>query len=88
MCRRDLLKTRPTKPGCIELRSDDEDAMSYAQIQFYNDCIRAYADKLGKTVDIAFRDIEKKRLLSVIENSFRSNHKVFVAVRRMQVAVK
>lgn len=88
MCRRQLLQTKPTRLKQIERRGVDEASMPYAQIQYYNDCIRAYADKRGETVDVAFRNIENNHLLSVMEQSFRDNKKVFVAVRRMQAAVR
>lgn len=81
------MNTKSSKPKRIEVRADDVAPMTYTQIQYYNDCIRAYSEKLNKPVDETFHEIEKQNLLPVIEKAFRSNSKVFVAVRRMQAAI-
>lgn len=88
MCRIQLLNTRQTKPKRIEVRDESIGPMTYTQIQYYNDCIRAYAVKLNKPVDVTFREIEKKNLLPVMEQAFRNKRKVYVAVRQMQAARK
>lgn len=88
MCKKELLKTRVSKPRQIEMRGIDETLMSYSQIQYYNDCIRAYASKLDKPIDVAFRKIEKDGLMSIMEQSFHSSKKVSVTVRRMQAAIR
>lgn len=88
MCRIQLLNTKQTKPKRIEVRDEGVAPMTYAQIQYYNDCIRAYAVKLNEPVDVTFGEIEKKNLLPVIEQAFRNKSKVYVAVHQMQAARK
>lgn len=88
MCRIQLLNTRQIKPKRIEIRDEGVNPMEYTQIQYYNDCIRAYAVKVNKPVDVTFREIEKKNLLPVIEQAFRSKCKVYVAVHKMLAAIK
>lgn len=88
MCRIQLLNTRQTKPKRIEVRDADIAPIPYAQIQYYNDCIRAYAVKINKPVDATFHEIEKGNLLPVMEQAFRNKNKVSVAVHKMQATLK
>lgn len=82
MCTIKLLKTKRRKAGELITRTEGE-AMSYYQIQYYNDCIRAYASKIATPIDKAFDIIDKKNLLSIIETAYKENRKVYVAVNRM-----
>lgn len=88
MCTIKLLQTKKGRINYIQKRDEDNENMSYLQIQYYHDCIRAYATKIKKPVDVAFRKIESENLLHVIENSYKENLKVFMAVRRMQTSLK
>ena len=84
MCTVKLLQTKKGRINNLQKREEGNDCMSYLQIQYYNDCIRAYATKIKKPVDVAFCMIESANLLHVIESSYKENLKVFMAVRRMQ----
>lgn len=53
MCRIQLLNTKQTKPKRIEVRDEGVEPITYTQIQYYNDCIRAYVVKLNEPVDVA-----------------------------------
>lgn len=88
MCRIQLLNTKQTKPKRIEIRNAGVAPMPYTQIQYYNDCIRAYAVKLNKPVDATFYEIEKNNLLPVIEQAFHNKSKVFVTIHKMQATTK
>ena len=57
------MNTKSSKPERIEVRADDVAPMTYTQIQYYNDCIWAYSEKLNKPVDETFHEIEKQNLL-------------------------
>lgn len=82
MCKIELLRTRTRRVTPVERRGG-ADVLSYSQIQYYHDCVRALAVKRNLPVDASLNLIEKKNLLPIIEVAFQQNKKVFVAVRRM-----
>lgn len=87
MCTIKLLRTKRKTVGALETRTNG-DSMSYSQIQYYNDCIRSYASKLNLAIDKAFDKIERDNLLPIMEQAFKENCKVYVAVRRMTIPAK
>lgn len=84
MCNIRLLRTKLAEIDAINVREEGDEPMSFTQIQYYDDCIRAYASKNNTPIDIAFGHIESQNLLPIIEESYKSKAKVFVAVRRLQ----
>lgn len=86
MCNIRLLRTTLAEIDALKVREEGVMPMSFAQIQYYDDCIRAYASKNNTPIDIAFRHIESQNLLPIIEESYKSNSKIFVTVRRLQAA--
>lgn len=87
MCKVELLRTTPKRVKDIEKRSG-EIMPGKSQIQYYSECIRAFASKRNIHVDVSLNLIESKKLFPIIEEAYSQNRKVFVAVRRMQAALE